>query len=83
MPALITKKAETKVILFNGQTTVIGGLSEQDDTDTDYGVPFLQDIPLLGYLFKGMNKESVTEDLLIFITPYILEEHTIAETQEK
>lgn len=83
VPALITKKAETKVILFNGQTTVIGGLSEQDDTDTDYGVPFLQDIPLLGYLFKGMNKESVTEDLLIFITPYILEEHTIAETQEK
>ena len=81
VPALITKKAETKVILFNGQTTVIGGLNEQDDTDTNYGTPFLQNIPLLGYLFKGMAKESVTEDLLIFITPYILEEYTITEPQ--
>ncbi len=80
-PPIITKKAETKVVLFDGQTTVIGGLQEENIDDTDYGVPILKDIPLLGYLFKGTDKTSVMTDLLIFITPYILEEHTITEPQ--
>ena len=79
-PAIITKKAETKVVLFDGQTTVIGGLNEQTTDDTDYGVPILKDIPVLGYFFKGTEKDSKMDDLLIFITPYILKEHTIVDT---
>ena len=80
-PAIITKKAETKVVLFDGQTTVIGGLNEENTDDTDYGVPILKDIPVLGYLFKGTEKDNRMDDLLIFITPYILEEHTISDTK--
>ena len=80
-PAIITKKAETKVVLFDGQTTVIGGLNEENTDDTDYGIPILKDIPVLGYLFKGTEKDNRMDDLLIFITPYILEEHTISDTK--
>jgi type IV pilus assembly protein PilQ len=80
-PTIITKSAETNVVLRNGETTVIGGLSKEKKDDTVRGVPGLKDIPLLGWFFKGTDKDSEMEDLLIFITPYILEERVVAETQ--
>jgi type IV pilus assembly protein PilQ len=73
-PTVITKKAETNVILYDGQTTVIGGLNKETRNETDSGVPGLMDIPLLGYLFKGSGRSSKMEDVLIFITPHILGE---------
>jgi type IV pilus assembly protein PilQ len=75
-PTVITKKAETNVVLFDGQTTVIGGLNKQTDRDLDYGLPWLRSIPGLGYLFKGESKSSQMQELLIFITPHILERRT-------
>jgi type IV pilus assembly protein PilQ len=72
-PTVITKKAETNVVLFDGQTTVIGGLNKQTDRDLDYGLPWLRNIPGLGYLFKGESKNRQMQELLIFITPHILE----------
>jgi type IV pilus assembly protein PilQ len=77
-PLIITKRARTDVILFDGQTTVIGGLNRELTSDDAYGVPFLKDIPGLGYLFKGANKDKELEDLLIFVTPHILGEQTRA-----
>lgn len=71
-PAIITKKAQTTVILSNGQTTVIGGLTRETATADDNGVPGLQEIPLLKYLFQSKSKSKQKEDLLIFITPHIL-----------
>jgi len=73
-PIIITKKARTGVILFNGQTTVIGGLSKETKSSSDFGVPYLRDIPYLGYLFGGYGRSKNKEDLLIFITPHILAE---------
>jgi type IV pilus assembly protein PilQ len=73
-PTIITKNAETNVILYDGQTMVIGGLSKETATDTESGVPFLKDIPLLGRLFKSTGKSSNMEEVLIFITPQILKE---------
>ena len=73
-PTVITKKAETNVILYDGQTTVIGGLNKETRNETDSGVPGLQDIPVLGYLFKGSGRSNKMEDVLIFITPHILGE---------
>jgi type IV pilus assembly protein PilQ len=73
-PAISTKSATTNVVLFDGQTTVIGGLSKKNTSDADDGVPWLKEIPLLGYFFKGEVKSDALEDLLIFITPYILKE---------
>ena len=73
-PTIITKKAETNVILFNGQTTVIGGLSKETKADSSAGIPFVKDVPGLGWLFGNRSRVSAMEDVLIFITPYILEE---------
>jgi type IV pilus assembly protein PilQ len=69
---VITKKAKTNVVLFDGQTTVIGGLNKQTDRDIDYGLPWLRNVPGIGYLFKGESKNNQMQDLLIFITPHIL-----------
>jgi len=77
-PLIITKRANTDVILFDGQTTVIGGLNKELTSDGDYGIPYLKDIPGLGYLFKGTNKNKAMEELLIFVTPHILSEQTQA-----
>ncbi len=73
-PTIITKKAETNVILSNGQTTVIGGLNKETASETESGVPLLKDIPGIGFLFRSRGKSNSMEEVLIFITPYILEE---------
>ncbi|MGD2099184.1 MAG: type IV pilus secretin PilQ [Desulfobacterales bacterium] len=72
-PTIITKNAETNVIQLNGQTIVIGGLNKETTARSDTGVPYLEDIPGLGYLFKRNSSDDRLEDLLIFITPHILE----------
>ncbi|UCE52163.1 MAG: type IV pilus secretin PilQ [Desulfobacterales bacterium] len=71
-PTIITKEAETNVIQFDGQTFVIGGLNKETTSDSRSGVPLLEDIPGLGYLFKKKSSSNEMEDLLIFITPHIL-----------
>ena len=73
-PTVITKNAVTNVILFDGQTTVIGGLNKETQSRGDAGIPWLKDIPLFGYLFKSEAKEDEMEEVLIFITPHILDE---------
>lgn len=78
-PTIITKNAETNVILFDGQTMVIGGLSKETASDAESGVPVLKDIPVLGSLFKSTGKSSEMEEVLIFITPYILQEKPATE----
>ncbi len=75
-PTIITKRAETNVILYDGQTTVIGGLNKETTSDSESGIPGLKDIPLLGYLFKGDSDSNRMEDILIFITPHILKKRT-------
>jgi type IV pilus secretin PilQ/predicted competence protein len=69
-----TNNAETNVIVNNGQTAVIGGLTTQDEVETEYGVPLLKDIPLLGRLFKYTQKKTESRDLVIFVTPTIAQE---------
>jgi type IV pilus assembly protein PilQ len=72
-PTIITKKAETNVIQIDGQTLVIGGLNKEQQIDDRSGTPGLLDVPGLGWLFKKEGKGSLKEDLLIFITPTILQ----------
>jgi type IV pilus assembly protein PilQ len=72
-PTIITKNAETNVIQLDGQTIVIGGLNKETTSRSDTGVPYLENIPGVGYLFKRKSSADQLEDLLIFITPHILE----------
>lgn len=72
-----TSNAETTVIVGNGQTAVIGGLTTEDEVYTEIGVPLLKDIPLLGRLFKYTNKRTESRDLVIFVTPTIVEQDLV------
>ncbi|MDQ7773398.1 MAG: type IV pilus secretin PilQ [Elusimicrobiales bacterium] len=72
-PGIDTRSADTNVIVRDGETIVIGGLISDTQAESVFKVPLLGDIPILGYLFR---KKSVTRDrreLLIFVTPRILE----------
>lgn len=69
-----TSNAETHVIVKNGQTAVIGGLTTEDEDVTEHGVPILKDIPLLGMLFKFERTTNRSRDLVIFVTPTIVED---------
>ena len=68
-----TSNAETNVIVGNGQTAVIGGLTTQDEVSSEVGVPILKDIPILGMLFKYKQSKTESRDLVIFVTPTIVE----------
>lgn len=67
-----TRSAKTKVLVRNGQTAVIGGIFQNDSTESTSGVPGLKDIPVLGWLFKSKDTDSVKNELMIFLTPRIL-----------
>jgi len=71
-PPINKKEATTELVLKNGETTVIGGIYIDSDTTTETGVPFLMDIPLLGWLFKSNSKNKTKTELLIFITPKVI-----------
>ena len=71
-PIIIKKLTETSLIVKDGETIVISGLTKETKGDGDAGLPWLKDIPVLGYLFKADNKNEAMEEVLIFITPHIL-----------
>jgi type IV pilus assembly protein PilQ len=71
-PFIIKKQTETSLIVQDGETIVISGLTKQQGSNSDSGIPGLKDIPALGWLFKGESKSESMEEVLIFITPKIL-----------
>lgn len=71
-PPINKKQATTEMMLKDGETTVIGGIFVDRDSNSDEGVPFLKDVPFLGGLFKSDTVEKSRNELLIFITPRIL-----------
>ncbi len=71
-PAIDTKNVQTQVLVDNGGTVVLGGIFEQQERNTVTKVPFLGDIPYLGYLFKNRTTISDRKELLIFITPRVV-----------
>ncbi len=72
VPAINTKKVKSEVLVENGGTVVIGGVYEEDERSNVTQVPFLGDLPVLGYLFKSRGTASVRRELLVFITPRIV-----------
>ncbi|MDD8025512.1 MAG: type IV pilus secretin PilQ [Acidobacteriota bacterium] len=72
IPPITTQSAKTQVMVPDGGTTVIGGISRMEDSITRERVPFLHQIPILGSLFKNFARTKTTRELLIFITPRIL-----------
>ncbi|MEO8080283.1 MAG: type IV pilus secretin PilQ, partial [Caldimonas sp.] len=74
--AINTKHVKTQVLVENGGTVVIGGIFEQNDREDVTKVPFLGDVPYLGYLFKTRNVTTSKTELLIFLTPKVVSDRT-------
>ena len=71
-PVIATREASTRAVIRNGQTAVIGGLIGTSDEDVERGIPYLKDIPLLGWLFKSKSVIRNRTELAIFVTPYVV-----------
>ena len=74
VPSIDTRSVETQVLVADGQTVVLGGIYETERRETISKVPFLGDIPVLGGLFRTKQRTNNKAELLIFVTPRILEE---------
>jgi type IV pilus assembly protein PilQ len=66
------QQAENEVLVADGETVVIGGLTVTRVNETRSGIPFLMDLPLLGGLFRVTNRSESKQDLLILVTPHIV-----------
>ncbi|WP_423823154.1 type IV pilus secretin PilQ [Salinisphaera sp. SPP-AMP-43] len=73
VPSIDTRSLTTQVLVDNGDTVVLGGIFEQTNRDETDGVPFIRKIPLLGALFKSHSRQRDKQELLIFVTPKILD----------
>jgi general secretion pathway protein D len=71
-PIISTRKAEQTIRLKDGETNLLGGILEVDDTSTLGGTPFLSQIPILKYLFSSTQKEHITNELVFILVPHIV-----------
>ena len=76
-----TKEAQTELLVNDGDTIVIGGITKTTERSSKKGVPWLSKVPVLGWLFRSESKASEKQELLIFVTPTIvkLEEATLTK----
>ncbi|WP_028081135.1 type IV pilus secretin PilQ [Solimonas soli] len=73
-PAIDTRKLDTQVLIRSGDTVVLGGIFQRSRTNSQSKVPLLGDIPLLGFLFSNSDRSDTKRELLIFVTPKVLQE---------
>ena len=78
----VERKMSADVLLENMQTVVLGGLTETSTAETETGIPILKDIPWIGkWLFGTVTKTEARKELLIFLTPYVLDEADAAQAE--
>jgi len=73
LPVFATRSAQTVVVTPNGKTVIIGGLMQDNKVETVRKVPLLGDIPILGSLFRHKEMKDTKTELLIFLTPFIVQ----------
>ncbi|HEU5193881.1 MAG TPA: type II secretion system secretin GspD, partial [Methylomirabilota bacterium] len=71
-PSFTKREAETSVVLLNNQTLVLGGLIQDRVSNSDAGIPFLKNMPVLGWLFKSKDRQIQKTELLLLITPRVV-----------
>lgn len=80
-PIVDRREADTITLVQDGETVVIGGLRKEEITTEQSKVPFLGDIPILGMLFRFEGEERISSELVVFITPRLIEESVLTETE--
>lgn len=78
VPSIDTRQVQTQVLVDNGQTVVLGGIYERAKNNTVERVPFFGDLPVVGRLFRREAKSDDKSELLIFVTPKIVEQGMFA-----
>jgi type IV pilus assembly protein PilQ len=78
-----TSEADTRVMVDDGQTAVIGGLIRTNETLVHFGIPILKDIPLVGLLFSSKSTSKQNRELIIFVTPKLVADVAAVDTAPK
>ncbi|MBV8467554.1 MAG: hypothetical protein JO218_16560 [Burkholderiales bacterium] len=78
-PTISTRKINTRLSLRDGASVMLGGMISQSDTAGDAGIPLLKDIPVLGQLFRNSTTQKDRTELIIMITPYVINDDYEAE----
>ena len=78
IPNEISREANSNVLIRNGETVVLGGIYRNTSDNRESGLPFLRNIPALGWLFKRMLENVHHEELLVFLTPKVVTAGTAA-----
>jgi general secretion pathway protein D len=73
VPVIAKRSADTVVVTPDGQPVIIGGLIQNNKVGAEFKIPILGDIPVLGWLFKRQVKNNTKTELLIFLTPHIVQ----------
>jgi len=71
-PIISTREAETRLLVKDGHTVVIGGLIDRQRNRSNSGIPLLKDIPLLGTLFRSTSRQNTATELFLFLVPHVL-----------
>jgi type IV pilus assembly protein PilQ len=82
-PVVDTRKADTTLLIKNGMTVVLGGMRKKNVTKQINKIPVLGDIPVAGNLFKFKSEETVLSEIVVFITPWIIEEPIMNSDEQK
>jgi type II secretory pathway component GspD/PulD (secretin) len=82
-PVVDRREADTTLLIKNGQTVVLGGLRKRDVSQQTNKIPLLSDLPLVGGLFKFEGESMVTSELVVFITPRIMESAILSPAEKK
>jgi pilus assembly protein CpaC len=72
IPSFLTRRAATSARLRNGQTLVIGGLLQKDREEEVRGIPYLMNLPGLGYFFKNTTYSEQVTELMVIVTPHLI-----------
>jgi len=82
-PVVDRREAETTLLIRDGQTVVLGGLRKKDVTQQINKVPFLGDLPLAGLLFRFKGEKTITSELVVFVTPRIVDQAQMSQAEQK
>jgi type IV pilus assembly protein PilQ len=83
VPVVDTRKVNTIALVRDGQAVVLGGLRKKETSKQVNKVPILGDIPVLGFLFRFEGEATVNTELVVFITPHIVTEPVLTDTEQK
>lgn len=82
-PIISTRKVEHTIRLMDGETNLLGGIMEVQDTSTTGGTPFLGQIPILKYLFSTTTKEHITNELVFLLVPHIVRKQELNDLNRR